>query len=102
MAPLLLKLLVGGIEHESVDALKTGFIETQHNEHSSFWEEHLGATGWFGGASFSVADIMMGYPVEVAARFGYASGRPNLQAFLQRIQDRPAYKRAAERGAHDA
>jgi len=41
----------------------------------------------------------MSFPLEAAqARAGLDASRPRLMDFLQRIRQRPAYKRATERG----
>ena len=41
----------------------------------------------------------MSFPIEAAAeRVGFGGRLPNLQGFVDRIQARPAYKRAVERG----
>lgn len=57
------------------------------------------ATGWFVGGEFSAADIQMSFPMEAAmARSGLAGKLPNIAAFVKRIQQRPAYQRALERG----
>ena len=54
---------------------------------------------WFAGAEFSAADIQMSFPLEAAAqRAGLDVSRPHLAAFLKRIHERPAYRKALERG----
>ncbi|NUZ06938.1 glutathione S-transferase [Piscinibacter koreensis] len=64
-----------------------------------FMESELAAYAWFAGAEFTAADIQMSFPVEAAAqRAGLDASRPHLMAFLQRIHERPAYRRALERG----
>ena len=41
----------------------------------------------------------MSFPLEAArSRAGLDQSRPRLQDFLERIQQRPAYQRAVERG----
>ena len=49
--------------------------------------------------SSRAADIQMSFPIEAAAaRVGFAGRLPKLKAFVERVQARPAYKRALERG----
>jgi glutathione S-transferase len=98
MAPLLLRLLIGGIDDPAVTPLKTGFINRELLIHADYWEAGLAATGWFAGGHFSAADIMMSFPIEAAERFGCTVARPNVEAFLARIRNRAAYLRAQERG----
>jgi glutathione S-transferase len=64
-----------------------------------FLESELSKREWFAGAEFSAADIQMSFPLEAAAaRAPIVKQLPKLAAFLDRIQARPAYKRALEKG----
>ncbi len=40
----------------------------------------------------------MSFVAEVAAAFGKRAGYPNIEAWIKRLHDRPAYKAALERG----
>ena len=65
----------------------------------AFMEHHLAQHRWFAGEHLSLADFQMSFAVEAAlARGTAASAWPHLQAYLQRIQARPAYQRALEKG----
>lgn len=65
----------------------------------AFMEAHLAQHRWFAGEHLSLADFQMSFAVEAAlARGNTASAWPHLQAYLQRIQARPAYQRALEKG----
>jgi glutathione S-transferase len=111
MPPLLLKLVFRRVETAPVPffirpvakgiagKVQRNFVDPQIALHLSYLESELGKTAWFGGADFSVADIVMSFPLEAAAaRAGLDERYPHLQAFLQRIHARPAYKKALERG----
>ena len=64
----------------------------------AFWNQNLQQKGWFGGSDFTVADIAMSFPVEMAAlRVGVAD-HAAIRDWLARIHARPAYRRALERG----
>jgi glutathione S-transferase len=59
-------------------------------------DQRLGEAPYFAGEAFTAADIIMGFPLTTMRRF---TGRPlgpykNLGAYLQRIGERPAYRRA--------
>lgn len=77
-----------------------GFVDPQIALHLDYLEAELGKAAWFGGDSFSVADIQLSFPLEAAAaRAGLTAPRwPRLAAFLERIHAMPAYRRALERG----
>src|SRR5258707_3784024 len=71
----------------------------QISNHFAFLESELTGRDWFAGAEFSAADIQMSFPIEAAAaRAGLGARLPRLKAFVDRVQARPAYKRALERG----
>jgi glutathione S-transferase len=71
----------------------------QITNHFAFLEGELGKREWFAGPEFTAADIQMSFPLEAAdARVGFAGRLPRLKGFVDRIQSRPAYKRALEKG----
>ena len=110
MPPLLLKLVFGALPERAPRLLRplvnaiakgaqSGFIDPQLKLHFDYWEAELEKAEWFAGAEFSAADIMMSFPAEAAAERGGARlGRPKISAFLKKIHQRPAYRRALERG----
>ncbi|WP_128893072.1 glutathione S-transferase family protein [Erythrobacter sp. HKB08] len=59
-------------------------------------EQRLGEAEYFGGSQLTTADIMMGFQLTTSrAMSGMGiEGMPNLQAYLRRIGERPAYQRA--------
>ena len=63
-------------------------------------EERLGAAPYFAGAEFTAADIIMLFPLTTMRAFVARdiSGNPNVLAYLQRIGERPAYRRAMQKG----
>ena len=82
----------------SAGADKT-LLGPQINNHFAFLEGELSRRDWFAGAEFSAADIQMSFPIEAAnARVGFAGRLPRLKAFVDRIEARPAYKRALAKG----
>ena len=82
----------------SAGADKT-LLGPQISNHFAFLESELSGRDWFAGADFSAADIQMSFPIEAAAARAALDGRlPRLKAFVDRIQARPAYKRALEKG----
>jgi glutathione S-transferase len=46
------------------------------------------------GDAFSAADVMMGFTLMAADVFGLLVDSPNLRAYLARLQERPAFRRA--------
>ena len=84
-------------------AIATGvsreFLKPQITTHLNVLESELAQRPWFAGAAFSAADIQMSFPLEAAAVRGVSQvTHPKVFEWLARIHERPAYKRALERG----
>lgn len=93
--PLLLRPLARKIADGVVGAM----VSPRLTQHLDVLEDSLSSSRWFAGEEFSIADIQMSFPVEAAAsRAGLDGSRPRLMAWLQRIHQRPAYRRALDRG----
>ena len=63
-----------------------------------FMEAHLKKHTWFAGDALSMADFQMSFAVDAGLSRAAADGYPKLRAFMQRIEARPAYQRALEKG----
>jgi glutathione S-transferase len=110
MPPLLLKLvfnrlagpmpaLLRPVVRRIAARVRRGFVDPQITTHLNFLEGELARSAWFAGDAFTAADIQMSFPLEAAAaRGGLDATRPKLWAFLERIQARPAYRRALDKG----
>jgi glutathione S-transferase len=97
MPPLLLKLVVDRLGLLAYPARP--FVRSQLKLHLDYLERELSNAPWFVGGRFSAADIMMSFPLEVSSdRAGLDDTRPKLLDFLHRIHERPAYRRALEKG----
>jgi glutathione S-transferase len=76
---------------------KSGFVMPNITRMLEHVEAELAQGQWLAG-EFSAADVQMSFPLEAAAaRGGGAWKYPRIDAFLERIRARPAYRRAAER-----
>jgi len=107
---LLLKLVFGKLKTDApflvrpiartiANTVGSRFIDPNLTTHLAFLADHLGKHTWFAGDDFTAADVQMSYPVEGAiARAGDAIS-PKLTEWVARIQARPAYRRAIERGS---
>lgn len=63
-------------------------------------EHELGAGPFILGKAFTAADVMLGYSVFVADLFGVPlDGLPGVRAYLDRIEQRPAFRIAAAAAA---
>ena len=111
MSPLLMKLVFDRIATTKMpffakpiargisSKVLSSFVTPNLTRQLDFMEGELRRNAWFAGDQFSAADIQMSFPLEAAAqRAGLDASRPLLMAFLKRIHERPAYRRALERG----
>lgn len=58
--------------------------------------DHLQGRAYVTGEQFSAADILLASALSWAQDMGQLTGLPDLQAYVQRCQQRPAYQRAAQ------
>jgi glutathione S-transferase len=112
MSPLLMMLIFSRIKSAKMpffakpiartiaDRTLDGFVKPNIGRQLAYMEAELATRDWFAGSQFSAADVMVSFPLEVAAtRAGLdAAHYPKLAGFLDRIHARPAYQRALERG----
>jgi glutathione S-transferase len=90
-------LLVRPIAKKIADTLDGTFVSPNLRRHIAFLDGELAKAPYFAGNELTAADIQMSFPMEaIAARVPDAPAR--LKDYLARIHDRPAFKRALERG----
>ncbi|HEY9579151.1 MAG TPA: glutathione S-transferase [Rhizorhapis sp.] len=69
------------------------------NEHLDWLESELTQRPYFAGDSFTAADIMMSFPLELCrSRAGLDLSYPGLSGWLDRMHARPAYAKALKTG----
>lgn len=95
-APLLITMLLarGG---EPAPKLIGGFAAGEVKLHVGYVADQLGDKPFILGDRLQGPDIGVGYIVSLAKRLGQIDDRPTLQAYLDRLQSRPAFARALAR-----
>lgn len=104
---LLLKLITGKmrrapflvrpIARKIASTIDGTFVGPNLARHVAFIDGELASRPFFAGDELTIADIQMSFPMEaIAARMKDAPAR--IKDFVARIHDRPAFKRALERG----
>jgi glutathione S-transferase len=96
MLPFLLGLYVG-LLGDGGSPLKPR-IEGEMTNHLDYMEGALSGRDYFAGSELTAADIQMSFILEVAGTSGRLAPYPKLQGLLARLRERPAYKRALEKG----
>jgi glutathione S-transferase len=111
MSPLLLKLVtsrlraaklpffIKPIAKKIAGTIDASFTDPNLRRHLEFIDAELGKSPYFCGEEFSVADVQMSYPVSgLLLRANDLGPTASCKAFYERIRERPAYKRAVDRG----
>jgi glutathione S-transferase len=96
MVPLLLKLYVGRLGEAGAPLAPR--IESELRNHFAYMSGALGDRDFFVANTFSAADVQLSFVLDAGASRGPLKDYPNLVSLNERLQARPAYKRAIERG----
>ncbi|MGH6956136.1 MAG: glutathione S-transferase family protein [Caulobacteraceae bacterium] len=73
-------------------------IDGEIANHLGYLDQSLAGRDYLMGSDLTAADVQMSFVGEVGRAFGRLADRPNLDAWLNRLHARPAYKRALEKG----
>ena len=95
MLPLMLNLYVRRLGE--ADAPLHPRIQSEMDNHLGYVNQALEGRDWLMG-DFTAADVQMSFVGEVARAMGQMDKHPNLKAWVDRFQSRPAYKAALEKG----
>ena len=111
MPPLLIALLLDRMEtakmpffakpiaRKLTQGVRDGYLGGTIKGLFAYLHSELGANEWLAGRDFSAADIIMSFPVEASlTRIDEARKSKNINAYVDRLHARPAYKRALEKG----
>ena len=96
MTPILLRIYTARLGEAAAPIEPR--IAQQLDAHFAYMESRVGANGHFIGNDLSAADIMLSFPAEIAIMQGMAPRYPKLAAFVNACHDRPAWRRAREKG----
>lgn len=100
MLPLMLNLYVGRLGEAGAPLHPR--IESEVANYLGYLNSVLADTPYLLGDELSGADIQMSFIGEIAKAQGKLPAYPNLAAWVQRFQARPAYRKAVEQGGEYA
>ncbi len=90
--------LIRPIARMICEGVQKTLINPQLRDHIALWEAELSRDGWFAGAEFTAADIMMSFPMEnIGTRYPEARESTAIQRYLKAIAKRPAYQAALQK-----
>jgi len=96
MTPILLRVYTARLG--AAAAPLEARITQQLESHFEYMESRLGPSGHFLGDALSAADIKLSFPAEIAVMQGLAPRYPKLAGFVNMCHDRPAWRRARDKG----
>ena len=96
MLPLMLNLYAARLGDAAAPLMPR--IEGEIANHLAYIDGALKGRQFIVGDTLSGADIQMSFVGEVAGAFGKRAQYPNLDAWTKRLHERPAYKKAIEKG----
>ncbi len=96
MLPLMLNLYVSRLGEAGAPLRPR--IESELANHLGYINNSLKGKQFLVGNSLTGADIQMSFVAEVAGAFGIRAAYPEMDAWIKRLHERPAYKKALEKG----
>jgi glutathione S-transferase len=96
MLPLMLHMYVGRLKEAGAPLHPR--IQSEVANHLGFIEGHLRNRTYFVGDSLTGADVQMSFVAEVARAQQSLPSYPAFNAWLDRMHERPAWKRAIDKG----
>ncbi|NRR32500.1 glutathione S-transferase [Oxalobacteraceae bacterium] len=98
MLPLMLKLYTGRLGEGGAPLQPR--IDSEMANHLGYLDSELAGREYFVGGELSGADVQLSFVAQMALRYAGRDRYPNLTAFVDRIEARPAYQKAM--AAHGA
>ena len=95
MLPLMLRLYVGRLGDAGAPLMPR--IESETDNHLGYLNNELAQRDYIVGNSLTGADVQLSFVAQVGVIFLGKEKFPNLTRYVERIEARPAYKRAVEK-----
>ena len=99
MTPILLDLYTSKLG--SAAARLQPRIQSELRSHFTYMEQTLRPSGHWVIDDLSAADIMLSFPATIVLRYGMAEQFPKIVAFVEWMQQRPAFQAAIAKGGGD-
>jgi glutathione S-transferase len=96
MLPVMLLLYAGRLGEASAPLRPR--ITSELDRHMGWLDAELSGRDFFVGDALTAADVQLSFPIQATRRLYGLEKFPNLARFLERMEARPAYRRALERG----
>ena len=95
--PIIGKLMMSFEERDGSKPMD-GYIAKEIALDFNYIEQTLSERAYFSGGNFTAADIMMTFMIEAALGLDLLSGKKHTLAYLEKVQQRDAYKKTVLQG----
>lgn len=75
-------------------------LQSQMNKHLGYIEAALTGVDFLVANTFSAADLHVSFVADTVAKYHSLAAYPNIEAWVKRLRERAAYKRAEEKGGY--
>jgi glutathione S-transferase len=99
MTPILLNLYTSKLGDAAAPLQPR--IQSELNNHFAYMEQTLRPSGHWVMDDLSAADIMLSFPATIVLRYGMVDQFPKIAAFVEWMQNRPAFQAALAKGGGD-
>ena len=99
MTPILLNLYTSKLGDAAAPLQPR--IQSELKNHFDYMEQMLRPSGHWVSDDLSAADIMLSFPATIVLRYGMADQYPKIAAFVDWMQNRPAFQAALAKGGGD-
>ena len=96
MLPLMLRLYASRLGDAAAPLMPR--IEGEMARHLGWLDGLLAGREWFVGNALRAADVQLSFVIQAGRMLHGLEKLPNLAGFLERIRERPAFRRSIERG----
>lgn len=99
MTPILLNLYTSKLGDATAPLQPR--IQSELNSHFAYMEQMLRPSGHWVSDDLSAADIMLSFPATIVLRYSMDAQFPKIKAFVEWMQNRPAFQAALAKGGGD-
>jgi glutathione S-transferase len=86
------------VANKIADKVMNGYFGPNIAANMTFINTHLGQHQWFAGDVITAADFQMIFPLEATVARGVGKNFPAIEAYVARVHQLDAYKRAVQKG----
>ena len=75
-----------------------GYLNNAFKDQLQRVNTHLAGNEWLSGPNFTIADVLMWFPLEACMHFAEIDSYTHLNRYMEQIHQRPSFQKALQRG----